>query len=115
MPQPNYVAMHEIARHAIHSSEMLASALETMASMIQEYEVFFEENPSLSKETMTLSKQTRRTLRFQKTFLKCLHLRSKALEERLRNEINLVNLLQSPHIIKGHADDWTGVQYCRSI
>jgi hypothetical protein len=82
--------MHELARHAIHSSETLAMAIETIGNLVQEHEIFFEENPSLSQGSTTLSNQTRRTLRLQITMLKCLHLRSKALEERLRNEINLV-------------------------
>ena len=83
--------MHEIARHVIHSSETLAVAIETMASMIQEHRVFFEENPSLLSAAMKLaSNETGRTFRSQSSIFKGLHLRSKALEERLQNEINLV-------------------------
>jgi hypothetical protein len=89
-PQPDFITMHEIARHAIHSSETLAMAIETVGSMIQEHEIFFDENSSLSQESTILSKQTTRTLRSHITMLKCLNMRSKALEERLRNEINLV-------------------------
>jgi hypothetical protein len=85
--------MHDIARHAIHTSEMLAIAIETTTSMIKEHEIFFEENSSLPEEAVVLSKETRRTLRFHKTIFMCLHFRSKALEERLKNEINLVNLV----------------------
>ncbi|KAF8850701.1 hypothetical protein BDZ45DRAFT_186193 [Acephala macrosclerotiorum] len=88
-PQPNYIMMHELARHTIHSSETLAMAIETIASLIQEHEIFFEENASLPLSSIILSKQTRRGFRSQVTLLKCLQLRSKALEERLRNETNL--------------------------
>lgn len=82
--------MHEIARHTIHSSETLAMAKETMTSLVQEHEIFFEENGLLPARTITLSKQTRRIFRSQITLLNCLYLRSKALQERLQNEINLV-------------------------
>jgi hypothetical protein len=85
--------MHDIARHTIHSSEIIAMAIETIASMIQEHEVFFDENQYLPKPTVLLSKQTRRILRFQNSIFKSLYLRSKALEERLQNEINLVTHL----------------------
>lgn len=82
--------MHELARHTIHSSETLAIAVETMAGLVQEHEIFFEENSSLPTRSTTISRQTRRVFRSQVVLFKCLHLRSKALEERLRNEINLV-------------------------
>jgi hypothetical protein len=91
--------MHELARHTIHNSEMLAIAIETTSSIIEEQELFFKENSSaLFEEKSSLSKAaalfqgTSKALRFQKTIFKCLYLRSKALEERLRNEINLVSL-----------------------
>ncbi|CZR68590.1 uncharacterized protein PAC_18489 [Phialocephala subalpina] len=89
-PHPDYVTMHEMARHTIHSSETLAMAKETMTSLVREHEIFFEENSLLPARSMTLSKQTRRIFRSQITLLNCLYLRSKALEERLQNEINLV-------------------------
>lgn len=82
--------MHEIARHVIHSSEVLAVAIETMTSIIQEHEIFFEENPSLPSVAIMQSKDLRRNFRLQRNVFKGLHLRSEALEERLRNEINLV-------------------------
>jgi hypothetical protein len=92
-PQPDYATMHEIARHAIHSSETLAMAKETVTSLVQEHEIFFKENGLLPARSITLSKhckQTRRIFRSQITLLNCLYLRSKALEERLQNEIHLV-------------------------
>jgi hypothetical protein len=82
--------MHEIARHAIHSSETLAMAVETMNSLIQEHEIFFKEQASFPTEAIRKSKQTSRAFRSQLTLFKGFHLRSKTLEERLRNETNLV-------------------------
>lgn len=89
--------MHELARHAIHASEMLEITLETLVAIIREHELFFKNNIILSKSKSirTISNQTMRDLQFQSTILKSLHLRSKALEDRLRNEINLVNELFS--------------------
>ncbi|OBT38898.1 hypothetical protein VE00_10782 [Pseudogymnoascus sp. WSF 3629] len=81
--------MHELARHAIHSSETLAVAVETMIGLIQEHEIFLNDNASLLVVSIAQSKQTMRVLRSQTALLKCLNLRSKALEERLRNEISL--------------------------
>lgn len=80
-----------MARHAIHSSEMLAMAIETLNSIIQEHEIFVADN---AKEVRNY-RQTEKDLRYLSTLFKSLHLRSKALEERLRNEINLVILSKS--------------------
>lgn len=87
-PQPNYAEVHEMARHVIHSTEMLEMALEVVAGMIREHEQFFNDNPS----ALVHYKRAGNELRYQSTILKCIHLRSKALKERLNNEINLVSL-----------------------
>jgi uncharacterized membrane protein YgaE (UPF0421/DUF939 family) len=68
---------------------MLAVAAETIANLVQEHEIFLNANASLMV-CATLSRQTMRTLRSHIALLKSLHLRSKTLEDRLRNEINLV-------------------------
>jgi hypothetical protein len=94
--------MHEIARHVIHSSEVLAVAIETVASIIQEHEIFFEENLPLSDVATTQSKELGRTFRSQRNVFKGLHLRSQALEERLRNEITLVIYYRLPLIAETH-------------
>ena len=83
--------MHEMARHAIHSSEMLAMAIETLTSIIQEHQIFVADN-SIG---VGIYRQTEKDLRYLSTLFKSLHLRSKALEERMRNEINLVILIKS--------------------
>jgi hypothetical protein len=99
--------MHEIARHVIHFSEVLSVAIETVTSMIYEHEVFFEENSALLQLAIVLSQGTRRKLRFQITILKSLYSRSKALEERLRNEISLVKRIVLYD--QGHTNYGTGV------
>lgn len=97
-PHPDYVAMHELARHTIHSSEMIAAAAETVANLIQEHELFVNDNASLVLST-TLNKQAMRQLRSHIALLKSLHLRSKALEDRLQNEINLVRIAMRVEIL----------------
>jgi hypothetical protein len=91
-PRPDYTRMHELARHTIHASEMLEITLETLAAMIQEHDAVFENADALGVNLMkTVSRKTGRDLKFHHTLLKGFHLRSKALEERLRNEISLVS------------------------
>jgi hypothetical protein len=89
-PEPDYVTMHEIARHAIHSSETLEMAMETLSQMIQEHQAWFNDNPAENASKTVSLEPIRKPLQYQKTILKCLHGRAKAIEERLRNEINLV-------------------------
>jgi hypothetical protein len=82
--------MHEIARHAIHSSETLEMSMEVLSQMIQEHRTWFNDNAAKSVSKAVSLEPIRKSLQYQKTILKCLHLRAKAIEERLRNEINLV-------------------------
>lgn len=89
-PQPDYISMHEIGRHAIHSSETLEMAAAIVQSMIDDHELFVKENLPQDVGPIVSARQIRRSLQYQSTILKCLHLRSKAIEGRLRNEINLV-------------------------
>jgi hypothetical protein len=87
-PKLQYVRMHEIARHAIHSTEMLATSLTVLDSIIAEVQ---QQNAqySHSREELTA---VDRDLNFHRSTMRCLQLRSQALEDRLRNEINLVSL-----------------------
>lgn len=72
-------------------------ALETLRSMIDEQEVLARETAPEGTTMTALAREVRRSFQFQSTILKCLHLRSKAVEERLRNETNLVLLESFPH------------------
>jgi hypothetical protein len=85
-PDPDYIRMHEIARHIIHSSETLSIAQETLNSMSQTYDTII----STSSPAAPLSSNVKAELELQASLLKCVHLRSEAVEARLRNEINLV-------------------------
>ena len=68
-------------------------AMETVATMTSEHDHFGRAHPSAEDGRSLLSsfEKTRKALTLQRTLLKCLHLRSRALDERLRNEINLVS------------------------
>lgn len=92
-PQPNYAEMHEVARHVIHSTEMLEVASEVVAGMVREHAQFFADNPWV----VFCPKQAGNGLRHQGSMLMCMLLRSKALNERLKNEINLVSISQRFH------------------
>jgi hypothetical protein len=81
-----FLAMHELARHAIHSTETLTSALVVVRSIIDEQ----RERSPLLHTASTLDVNTNRVFQHQKTLLEILLSRSQALERRLQNEINLV-------------------------
>lgn len=89
-PNPDYEGMHEIARHIVHSSEMLDTAMTVVNSMLSELTIFTTENGLLSKQAERDARQTAKAFRHHITVLRCLHKRSQALEKRLQNEINLV-------------------------
>ena len=82
-PKVDYIRMHEIARHSIHSTEMLGTAITVLDSMLLEIHRLGASAP----QALTIE----RDFNFHRSTLRCLQLRSQALEERLRNEINLVS------------------------
>ena len=86
-PKLQYVRMHEIARHTIHSTEMLGTSLTVLDAMITE-QSRCSKNAIEDAEDL----QVERDMQFHRATLRCLQLRSQALEDRLRNEINLVRL-----------------------
>lgn len=84
-PQPDYSSMHELARHAIHSSEMLSMAIEVVSSMARENDVSYGEVQAALANMEVGGKRTGQVLRYYITLLKSLHFRSQALESRLGN------------------------------
>lgn len=88
-PDLQYVRMHEIARHAIHSTEMLGTSLTVLDGMISELSRFAK-CTGREEEVSGIE----RDLNFHRSTLRCLQLRSAALEDRLRNEINLVGNIE---------------------
>lgn len=98
--------MHELARHVIHSSEVLKVACNTLLRMVADHERLCREGGE--RLSTTISKngsdgngklargypkslgQIANDLRYHAAFLDCLKQRSHAFDERLRNEIKLV-------------------------
>ncbi|KAK5747552.1 hypothetical protein LTR17_000195 [Elasticomyces elasticus] len=84
---PDYVSMHELARHTVHIAEnveMSSKVLEALQQEVIEYDPTTPTSPESSNRTNLL-----RTLRCQHTLLQCAHGRACALTARLQNEINL--------------------------
>jgi hypothetical protein len=86
-----FLSMHELARHTIHSTETLTTSLAVVRSMIEEQR---DRRPLIEPESSS-NARTSRALHHQRTLLECLLNRSKALERRLQNEINLVRRMRS--------------------
>jgi hypothetical protein len=78
--------MHEIARHLIHNTEMLTTALSVVECMMNECEV------AGAGSDNEASSACRRELHFVSSLMKALLHRSSALEKRMENEIALVSI-----------------------
>lgn len=90
----DYTAMHEYARHVIHSVEMLEMAMRVTENMIDEATRFaFNEKRSGSQSTTMcpILEDTISQLRYQRSLLDSVHLCFKSLGQRLSHEINLVS------------------------
>ncbi|USW57965.1 hypothetical protein Slin15195_G112840 [Septoria linicola] len=80
-----YEDLHELARHAVHVTEMLVTALNVLSMVI-------EEQTSLESTDQRPSdgKAIEKTLRYLKSLLQGFHPRAQALEQRLTSETNLL-------------------------
>lgn len=88
MTKANYIKMHELSRHIIHSNESLTSAIETTATMIDTLRrLDMGKQPVITRQSVLRPEQG---LVKEQSMMKCLLGRSKALESRLTGEINLV-------------------------
>ncbi|KXT08452.1 hypothetical protein AC579_5617 [Pseudocercospora musae] len=90
-PHPDYIAMHELARHVMHSSEVSETALDVIDSMLEELERYQKKHHHHHhpQPPHTNHLDPASEIRRHRSLLKAIHLRSRALHERLRNEINL--------------------------
>jgi hypothetical protein len=82
--------MHEIARHLLHSTEMLTTALSVVEGMMKECDLIG------SGSSDQASSACLRELQFASSLMKALSHRSSALEKRMENEIALVSI--STHV-----------------
>ncbi|EME79709.1 uncharacterized protein MYCFIDRAFT_81190 [Pseudocercospora fijiensis CIRAD86] len=89
-PKPQYEDFHEIARHAIHSTEMLQTALHVLDAIQKEHEIFSSAIPQPYRH-----REITRSLSYHRTLLQGFEGRSRALETRLANEMQLTFHLNS--------------------
>lgn len=87
--EPDFAQLHDLARHAIHSTEVLEVAVSTLTHLTE------LKQPTSSKISIechpsTESSPSERLIRFYLTLLQNFHHRSQAVESRIHNEINLV-------------------------
>jgi Mg2+ and Co2+ transporter CorA len=78
--------MHEVARHLIHNTEMLTTALSVVEDMTKECDL------PCSGSSDQASSACLRELQFVSSLMKALLHRSSALEKRMENEIALVSI-----------------------
>ena len=89
--EPNFPLLHDFARHAIHSSESLDVAIDTMGGILSQHELFSDAGRSYIDVDLIVWRRTRQHLLFQIQMMRSLRARSKANEARLRNEIDSVS------------------------
>ncbi|KAL2359067.1 hypothetical protein RJZ56_008100 [Blastomyces dermatitidis] len=88
---PNFPRLHDIARHVIHSVEILDVAIETVDSILHEHDLFISNEgstvafpiPDLKANDVT------RRLYYHSRELRAIKARSASLYDRLKNEISL--------------------------
>ncbi|KAI9781822.1 MAG: hypothetical protein M1816_002172 [Peltula sp. TS41687] len=88
-PRPNYPLLRDIARHAIHVSETLDLAVNTVESILREHEPFVSHTSDADRKMKAVSKQIHRRLLFYNQMLRSLRSRSASNKDRLLNEIGL--------------------------
>jgi hypothetical protein len=101
--------MHEMARHAIHSSETLNVSVEITETMQQQVIHLSTTRTRDSSDRATALHQIRTHIDSQIRMLRSLSLRSQSNKERLQNEIALVRV-DTLAVQRASADILTGVQ-----
>ncbi|GIZ49970.1 hypothetical protein CKM354_001298500 [Cercospora kikuchii] len=84
--------MHDLARHVLHSSEALSTALNVVGNIIDELERYQDIH---SREAISTSPAS--VIRHQRSVLQSMHNRALALESRLNNEISLAFHITAQH------------------
>ncbi|KAG8677612.1 hypothetical protein FPOAC2_03745 [Fusarium poae] len=88
-PNPRYRHMHDTARHAIHVSETLEVAEKTVASIVQQHNVFREDIGWGDKIRNAGYRRVDERLLWYDHILQSLRCRASANKERLLNEVQL--------------------------
>ncbi|KAI1651542.1 uncharacterized protein F4817DRAFT_324866 [Daldinia loculata] len=88
-PQPDYRHLHDVARHAIHVTESLNVAAESMGGILKQHDEFLSQNFPAQMIQTDASEAVHRQLLFCRHMLNNLRHRSISNRERLQNEIQL--------------------------
>ncbi|PMD43054.1 hypothetical protein L207DRAFT_631217 [Hyaloscypha variabilis F] len=88
-PNPNYPALHDIARHAIHISETLDTGVKTIEMMMSEHDQFLADRENADRNSKKTGKRIQKRISFHHLMLSSLRSRSLSTKERLLNEIQL--------------------------
>lgn len=88
-PQPDYRHLHDIARHAIHVSESLNVATDTMEGILMQHDDFLDQKFPVQTIDRDASDGIHRQLLFYQNMISNLRHRSVSNRERLQNEIQL--------------------------
>ncbi|KAI7287030.1 hypothetical protein KC345_g734 [Hortaea werneckii] len=83
--QIDFTSLHELSRHVMHSTETLAMAINVTNRILDDLEAAEFGQPSNSPER----EEIQQVITCQRMLLQCEHGRSQALENRLRNQIDL--------------------------
>ena len=87
-PNPNYLRLHDIARHAIHVSETLELAVRTVESIMEQHDNLTISTINVEGSNIKQRKILSR-MKFYHHMVRSLQSRSKSNKERLLNEIQL--------------------------
>ncbi len=96
-PRPDYRRLHDIARHAIHVSETLDVATETMQGILAQHDQFLTEGAGTGIADRRTSDGVHRQLVFCKNMISNLRHRAESNSKRLQNEIQLAYNMVSQH------------------
>ncbi|KAI0096404.1 hypothetical protein GGR51DRAFT_31027 [Nemania sp. FL0031] len=89
-PQPNYRHLHDIARHAIHVSETLDVAAQTIERMLSRHKELMRLLPGEVTHPNVGAHAIHSEMQFFESFISSLRCRSTSNDKRMANEIQLV-------------------------
>lgn len=89
MSETDFASLHELARHTIHSTEVLEVAVSTLNELLR---LGRSESPPLQgqQEIQPAEDSSQQLIKFYLTLLQNFHQRARSVDLRVHNEINLV-------------------------
>lgn len=86
-PHPDFLRLHDIARHAIHVSETLDLAVTTVEMMTASHDAFIRSQHATDEATRNTQNRLQSRLQFYNHMTRSLRYRAASNKERLSNEI----------------------------